>query len=238
MKRLILVLSAALLALPALAEDVPPTLAAVGDDPVVEASGVEAVALPAPVRAAASLGDALGARATHRDFSPEPLTDQELADLLWAANGFNRPAEGKRTAPTAVNRQEIDLYVCRADGAWKWESGSDGGGRLLRVSGEDLRGFTGRMNAGADNFALKAPVALVYVVDFQRQAMQDRPMDAFKYAAVDCGFVGQNVYLHCAATGLHTVFLGMIDPAAIGKALQLPPTSVALFAQTVGRPAK
>lgn len=233
MKRLISVLSAALLALPALAGEEEAALAAMGGE-----SGGEAVELPAPVRDAASLGEALGARATHREFSPEPLTEQELADLLWAANGFNRPAERKRTAPTAVNRQEIDLYVCRADGAWKWESGGEGGGRLLRVSREDLRGFTGRMNAGADNFALKAPVALVYVVDFQRQAMQDRPMDAFKYAAVDCGFVGQNVYLHCAAAGLHTVFLGMIDADAIGRALDLPPTSVALFAQTVGRPAE
>ena len=92
------------------------------------------------------------------------------------------------------------------------------------------------MNAGADNFALAAPVTLVYVVDFKRQAMQDRPLDALKYAAVDCGFIGQNVYLHCAAVGLHTVYLGSLDAEALSKALHLPPTSVPLFAQTVGHP--
>ena len=191
--------------------------------------------LPEPVRDAMPLGDALAARATHRDFSPEPLTPQEISDLLWAANGINRPGEGKRTAPTAINRQEIDIYVCTQYGAWKWVD-------LCRnqagyVCPDDLRGLTGRMNAGADNFALTAPVTLVYVVDFKRQAMQDRPLDALKYAAVDCGFIGQNVYLHCAAVGLHTVYLGSLDSEALSKALHLPPTSVPLFAQTVGRPA-
>lgn len=190
------------------------------------------IELPAPARDAMTLGDALAARATNRDFSPAPLTDQELADLLWAANGINRPDAGKRTAPTAINRQEVDLYVCRADGAWLWTDGT-----LRQVSAEDLRGFTGRMDAGAGNFALAAPVALVYVVDYAKQGLQARPSDAFKYASVDCGFIGQNVYLHCAAAGLHTVFLGSLDAAAIAKALDLPPTRVPLFAQTVGHPA-
>jgi nitroreductase len=194
----------------------------------------EVVALPAPGRDAMPLGDALAARATHREFSSEALSEQELSDLLWAANGYNRSAEKKRTAPTAINRQEIDLYVCRADGAFLWDAAAN---ELRKVCDADLRGFTGRMNAGADNFAVKAPVALVYVVDFARQGLQERPADAFKYASVDCGFVGQNVYLHCAAAGLHTVFLGMIDPAGISKALGLPSTCVPMFAQTVGKAA-
>ena len=188
------------------------------------------ITLPAPNRAAMPLGEALAARKTIRDFSSEPLTDQELSDLLWAANGFNRPEAHKRTAPTAVNRQEIDLYVLRKDGAYLWDSEAN---VLRQVSSEDLRGFTGRMNDPA-NFALTAPVALVYVIDFQRQRMRDRPQDSLRYASVDCGFVGQNVYLHCAASGLGTVFLGSLRPDEIAKALALPETSVPLFAQTVG----
>ena len=190
------------------------------------------IALPAPARAEMALGQALEKRATSRDFSSEPLSDQELSDLLWAANGYNRPAEKKRTAPTAINRQEIDIYVCRADGAWLWDPAANS---LHRVCTNDLRGLTGRMNAGADNFALAAPVALVYVIDFARQRMQERPQDAFKYASVDCGFVGQNVYLHCAAAGMGTVFLGSLKPAEIAAALALPQTSAPLFAQTVGK---
>ncbi len=189
------------------------------------------IKLPDPVRTGGKpLNEALAARQTHRDFSTAPLTDQELSDLLWAANGFNRPDQKKRTAPTAVNRQEVDIYVCRADGAYFWDSEAN---VLKQVTDKDLRGFTGRMGS-PENFALVAPIALVYVIDYERQGMQQRPQDAFKYASVDCGFIGQNVYLHCASTGLHTVFLGMINPQELSKGLGLPATRVPLFAQTVG----
>ena len=190
------------------------------------------ITLPAPSRTTMPLGEALAARSTHRDFSTEQLSDQELSDLLWAANGFNRPAEKKRTAPTAINRQEIDLYVCRADGAYLWDAEAN---VLRQVSDKDLRGFTGRMGPNG-NFALVAPVALIYVIDYERQGMKSRPTDAFKYASVDCGFVGQNVYLHCAAAGLNTVFLGSLAPDKLSEALGLPTTRVPLFAQTVGKP--
>ena len=190
------------------------------------------IALPAPKRAAMPLGEALAKRATHREFSPERFSDQELSDLLWAANGYNRPEERKRTAPTAINRQEVDLYVLRADGAFLYDAAQNA---LVRVSKDDLRGLTGR--PGPNNFALEAPVALVYVVDFERQRMKDRPADSLKYAYVDCGFVGQNVYLHCAATGLSTVFLGSLQPDKLAEALKLPETRRPVFAQTVGRPA-
>ena len=200
---------------------------------LVSAAAMADIALPPPSRDAMPLGQALAARATNRDFSAEQLSDQELSDLLWAANGYNRPDIKKRTAPTAINRQEIDLYVCRADGAYFWDSASN---VLVKVCNDDLRGFTGRIGS-PENFALKAPIAIVYVIDYERQGMQARPQDAFKYASVDCGFIGQNINLHCAASGLHTVFLGMIKPDDIAKALSLPATRVPLFGQTVGKPA-
>ncbi|MBP1590185.1 MAG: SagB/ThcOx family dehydrogenase [Kiritimatiellae bacterium] len=192
------------------------------------------IALPVPAKSGGlPLADALAARATHREFSTEALSVQTLSDLLWAANGFNRPEARKRTAPTAINRQEVDLYVCLADGAYLYDAAEN---RLRHVADGDLRGLTGRQ--GPSNFALTAPVALIYVVDFERQAMQDRPNDALRYAAVDCGFIGQNVYLYCAANGLSTVFLGSLDPAGLSRALGLPTTCVPLFAQTVGKPAE
>ena len=190
------------------------------------------IPLPPPSKDAMTLGAALEKRATAREFAPRELSEQELSDLLWAANGFNRPDAKKRTAPTAMNRQEIDLYLLRRDGAWLWDAD---GNRLQRVSGADLRGLTGRSGAGADNFALAAPLTLLYVVDYKRQKMQSRPQDAFKYACVDIGFIGQNVYLHCAAAGLNTVFLGSLKPDELAKALALPETSVPIFAQTIGK---
>ena len=192
------------------------------------------IALPKPrTEGGVPLADALSLRRTTRDFLPDQLSEQELSDLLWAANGYNRPAEKKRTAPTAVNRQEIDIYVLRADGAYRWDAEAN----ILRQVGEaDLRGLTGRMNAGEGNFALKAPVTMLFVADFERQGMQDRGIDALRYACVDSGFIGQNVYLHCAANGLGTVFLGSLAPDKLSTALGLPGTSVPLFAQTVGKP--
>ncbi len=190
------------------------------------------IQLPAPAKTGGKpLNEALAARQTVREFSTSPLTDQELSDLLWAANGYNRPDAKKRTAPTAMNRQEIDLYVCRADGAYLWDSDAN---VLRQVTDKDLRGFTGRMDQGDKNFALTAPVAIVYVIDFERQKMQSRPQDAFKYACVDCGFIGQNIYLHASSSGLGTVFLGMIKPQELSAALGLPEKRVPLFAQTVG----
>ncbi len=189
------------------------------------------IQLPAPAKTGGKpLNEALAARQTIRAFSTEPLTDQELSDLLWAANGYNRPDVKKRTAPTAMNRQEIDLYVCRADGAYLWDSAAN---VLKQVSDKDLRGFTGRMGS-PDNFALVAPVAIVYVVDYERQGIQDRPQDAFKYACIDCGFIGQNIYLHAASSGLGTVILGMINPKELSAGLGLSEKRVPLFAQTVG----
>ena len=187
--------------------------------------------LPPPQRDEMPLGEALAKRRTDREFSTEELTAQELSDLLWAASGFNRRDERKLTAPTAINRQEIDIYVCRRDGAYLWKPFEND---LKRVSEKDLRGLTGRRGANR-NFALDADIALVYVVDWERQKMQDRPDDAKKYAHVDCGFIGQNVYLHCAAAGLRTVFLGSLDPAAIAAELGLPETRTPVFAQTVGK---
>ncbi len=192
------------------------------------------IVLPPPAKTGGMpLADALAARATHREFSSEALSPQTLSDLLWAANGYNRPDVKKRTAPTAINRQEIDLYVCLADGAYLYDAAEN----VLRFVAEgDLRGLTGRK--GPANFALVAPVALIYVVDYERQGMQERPDDALRYAAVDCGFVGQNVYLYCAANGLSTVFLGSLDPAGLSSALGLPSTRVPMFAQTVGKSAQ
>ncbi len=190
--------------------------------------------LPEPKPDAMTLGEALEKRATNRAFSSEPLTDQELSDLLWSANGCNRPAEKKRTAPTAMNRQEIDLYVLRADGAWLYKT--QGHGNVIEcVCTNDLRGLTGR--PGPNNFALEAPVALVYVVDYERQGLKERPADALKYGYVDCGFVGQNVYLHCAAAGLHTAVLGSPQHDTITAALAPPETTKPAFAPTVSKPA-
>ena len=190
----------------------------------------DSVVLPAPRTVGGMpLREALAVRATARDYAPDPLSLQDLSDLLWAAFGYNRPA--KRTAPTAMNRQEITLYAFLPDGVFRYDPGPEES-RLEKLSAEDLRG-----TSGFPPFAAKAPVVLVYVVDMDKMRVPGNPAMADRFAAVDCGFVGQNVYLHAASEGLHTCYIGRVDAERVAPVLGLTEKQIPLFAQSVGRPA-
>lgn len=168
----------------------------------------------------------LGDRKTSRDFAPDRLAPQVLSNLLWAAFGINRP-DGHRTAPSAKNWQEIEVYVATEDGVFLYDPK---GNRLEPVVGQDLRSAT-----GTQPFVGTAPVNLVYVADMAKV----RPGgDSDMYVAADAGFVAQNVYLFCASEKLATVVRGSIDRAALGKAIKLRPEQRIVLAQTVGYPKK
>jgi nitroreductase len=167
------------------------------------------------------LMQALAERKTTRAFQDKPLSEQTLSNLLWAAFGVNRPREAKpglgRTAPSAMNKQEIEIDVVLAQGVFVYDAEAN----LLRpvVSG-DLRAKMGAPPAG------QAAVTLVYVA----QANLD-------YAQVDTGFIGQNVYLFAASEGLNAWFYalhGQQDAAAVAAALKLPAGKRPLYAQSVG----
>ncbi|MFO7768428.1 MAG: SagB/ThcOx family dehydrogenase [bacterium] len=173
------------------------------------------------------LMQALKARHSSRSFSERSLPDQVLSDLLWAAFGVNRPESGKRTAPSAVNWQEIDIYVSTAEGLYLYEPGDHA---LSLVRDEDLRAL-----AGEQAFVATAPVNLIYVADYGRigqGAMGDKDF----YAAADTGFIAQNVYLFCASEGLSVVVRAMIDRPALAQAMGLEPDQHITLSQTVGYP--
>ena len=188
----------------------------------------QGAALPPPALPGdKSLEAALRARQTQRSFDARPLPDEVLSGLLWAANGVNRPEAGKHTAPTAMNRQEIDVYVAKADGLFRYEPRDHG---LERLSTQDLRAATGKQV-----FAATVPVDLVYVADMSKVAGATPEEKAF-YAGADTGFISQNVYLYCAAMGLATVVRANFDGAALAKAMGLPDGRRATLAQSVGYP--
>ena len=172
---------------------------------------------------------ALKERKSSRSFSPEKLPAQLLGDLLWAAFGTNRPDSGQRTAPSAMNRQEIDIYVATAEGLFRYEAK---GHVLEPVLAEDIRAAT-----GMQSFVKDAPVELVYVADYARMG-GGTDEDKDRYAAADTGFIGQNVYLFCASEGLATVVRGSVDRAALAKTMKLRPEQKIILAQTVGYPQK
>ncbi len=173
------------------------------------------------------LMQALQARHSSREFAARPLEPQQLSNLLWAAAGVNRPASGKRTAPSARDWREIDIYAATADGTYIYDAAAH---VLRRVLVRDVCALTGKQE-----FVAGAPLNLVYVANQQRmEGSSDEDRD--RYAAADTGFIAQNVYLYCASAGLNTVVRGMVDRKALGAALNLTPQQQIILAQTVGYP--
>jgi nitroreductase len=174
-----------------------------------------------------SLTAALKLRRSTREYSDRPLPAQVLSDLLWAAFGINRPASDGRTVPYWRHIMVLDVYLVMAEGVWLYEPKTH---KLLPYMKEDLRAQT-----GLQDFVVTAPLNLVYVAHGER--MTDvTPEERRLYASVDASFIGQNVYLFCAAEGLATVFRGAVDGPKLGQTLKLPEQQFVTFAQTVGYP--
>jgi SagB-type dehydrogenase family enzyme len=176
-----------------------------------------------------TLVKALQERKSVRDFNSEDLPLQILSDLLWAANGINRPDSGLRTAPSAMNMQEIDVYVAKADGLYLYDAKAH---TLTLLLQKDIRALTGNQP-----FVKTAPINLIFVADYSKMGKLSGS-DADFYAATDTGFVSENVYLYCASVGLATVVRGWVDKAALAKAMNLRSDQKIILAQTVGYPAK
>ncbi|MBI5257215.1 MAG: SagB/ThcOx family dehydrogenase [Burkholderiales bacterium] len=187
-----------------------------------------AIKLPPPHRRGGMpLMQALWQRQSGREFQPQALARPVLSDLLWAAAGINRPALGGRTAPSAMNAQEVQLYVAMPQGLY----GYDPKGHVLQqVLASDVRGVT-----GYQDFVDNAPLDLVYVADHGRMGLIPAPQRE-AYAAAAAGAMAQNVYLFCASAGLSTVVRAWFDRAALAKAMGLGNDQQLLLAQTVGRP--
>ena len=195
------------------------------EEKIVETQGV--IKLNEPDKSAGkSLMQALSERKSVREFNGKEIGLNELSNLLWAANGINRPKEGKRTAPSALNSQDVDIYVCMKDGAYLYDAK---GGILKKVSDEDLRPAV----AGSQTFVLQAPVSLVLVSDISRFPGDDKAVNQMM-GAMDAGIVSQNISLYCASTGLATVPRASMDKDSLKKSLKLSDTQIPLMNHPVG----
>jgi SagB-type dehydrogenase family enzyme len=189
---------------------------------------IGSIVLPPPqTDAGASLMQALKLRRSTRDYSPRPLPLPLLSTLLWAAFGINRPDKGGRTAPSAHDWQEIDIYAVLPEGAYRY----DPAGHTLRLTvGGDHRSLT-----GVQEFVAQAPLNLVYVARFSHMVDADAEQRTF-FAAADAGFIAQNVYLFCASAGLACVVRGLVDRRRLAPALHLQVDERIVLAQSVGFP--
>jgi nitroreductase len=187
------------------------------------------IQLPKPAtQGGMPLMQALKQRQSLREFSEKELPLQVLSDLLWAAFGINRPESGGRTAPSARNRQEIDIYVATRNGLYVYDALENA---LVFVLPDDIRAVT-----GGQPFIVDAPVDLIYVADHKKMEGMTGPQKEF-YAAADTGFISQNVYLYCASSGLATVVRGSFRKIDLSRAMKLRPSQTIILTQTVGYPA-
>ena len=180
------------------------------------------------------LMDVFAQRHSTRQFSTEKLPAQVLSNLLWAAFGVNRPNAGagpSRTAPSARNWQEIDIYVATAEGLYLFDAKA----HLLKpVRSGDIRVLAG---APSQKFVADAPVNLIYVADLARmQGVADADKQTYPFA--DAALIAENVYLFCASEGLGAVVRGMMDRPALAKAMTLRSDQKIILEQPVGYPKK
>ena len=193
------------------------------------AGELKPVGLPAPrTEGGKPLMQVLKERKSSREFGAEKLPPQVLSDLLWAAFGVNRQ-DGRRTAPSASNRQEIDVYVAAADGLYLYDAK---GNQLQPILADDIRAAT-----GTQDYVRDAAVNLVYVADFARMVSVS-PTDKVLYSAADTGFISENAYLYCTSEGLATVVRASVDRAALAKTMRLRPDQQIILVQSVGYPKK
>ncbi len=166
-------------------------------------------------------------RKSSREFSSKPLPTEILSNLLWAGFGINRP-DGKRTAPSARNWQDMDIYVILPDGAYLYDAKVN---QLKLIVAEDLRGL-----AGTQPFVKEAPVNLVYVSDNAKMGDKTPNEAKILYSGAHAGLISQNVYLYCASEGLATVVRALIDIPALSKTMKLRSDQKIILAQSVGYP--
>lgn len=174
----------------------------------------------------ATLMNALEKRRSVREFRKEELSLQTISNLLWAANGINRPEQGMRTAPSAKNAQEIDVYVAMKSGLYVYNAKAH---QLDPVLNKDIRVFV-----GIQGFVKDAPISLVLVADYGRLDGSENEKNL--YSAMDAAYVSQNAYLYCAAEGLATVVLAWVDKGVLEKEMKLKDEQHIIVTQPVGMP--
>jgi len=183
--------------------------------------------LPPQLDKGKSLMQSLNDRHSTREFSDKELSLQELSNLLWAADGINRPDQKKRTAPSAMNTQDADVYVFLKDGVYLYDSFEM---KLLPVVKGDKRAL-----AGTQSFVAGAPVNFVIVSDYAKMG-RTKDEDKASFAAGSAAFIGENVYLFCSAFDLNCVLRGSIDRETIAKEINLRPEQHAVYGITIGFP--
>jgi SagB-type dehydrogenase family enzyme len=196
---------------------------------IMSAQSLKTIKLPAPALKNDKLFmQTVKERKSSREFSEKELSLQDLSNLLWCANGVNRPESGKRTSPSAMNKQDVDIYVVLKEGAYLYEAKTH---ELFPVVSDDYR-----KNTGMQPYVATAPLNLIYVSDLSKFDFLKKREEQVMTAAIDAGHCSQNVYLYGAAANLAVVTRTSVDKTKMAEILKLKPQQLVIMAQTVGYP--
>lgn len=174
------------------------------------------------------LMQALKSRQSIRTYSDREIPVQEMANLLWAANGINRKDVNRRTVPTAQNKQEIEIYVSNKEGLFLYDAQQHA---LVTIHNRDIRALT-----GMQPYVGTAPANIVIVANLSKMGADKQAN--LQTANIDAGFVSQNIYLYCASENMATVVRGSVDREKLGPEMELGADYYIVVAQTIGYPAE
>jgi len=193
----------------------------------IQAQELEVIKLNAPDKTRGSaIMKALNDRQSIREYAADKIKPQDLSDLLWAANGINRP-DGKRTAPSCRDFRDVVVYAVLPEGAYLYDAQEHA---LIPVSAGDYRGAV----AAGQAFAKEAPLSIVLVADMTKYGNMSESSKLM--AAIDVGIVCQNINVACAGLGLVTVPRGTMDHETLKSALKLADNHLLLINNPVGYP--
>lgn len=194
---------------------------------VAASAADKVVKLPKPnLNRAGAVMKALSERQSTREYASKALSLADLSDLLWAANGINRPESGKRTAPSALNKQDVDVYVILPEGSYLYDAKNH---QLTLVAEGDHRDAV----AGGQDFVKAAPLSLVLVSDVSLFGDAQKTQNQV-VGALDVGIVSQNISLFCSVAKLATVPRGSMDAAQLKKVLKLKDAQIPMLNHPVG----
>lgn len=198
------------------------------------AADLNPIKLPPPdTKGGKPLMQCLKDRKTDRSFSTKKLPVEVLSNLLWAACGINRPDSGRRTAPSARNWQEIDVYVASEEGLYLYNAKTHALDPLIKA---DLRKATTHFLQPSRSAIAGAPIQLIYVVDYAKMTIGTSDENKLLYSGADAAFISQNVYLYCASVGLATGVRAFVDKDALAKDMKLHDKQKVVLVQAVGYP--
>ncbi len=185
------------------------------------------IQLPEPTKTGGtSLLESIAKRRSGREFTNEPLDLQTLSTLLWASWGRNR--KKGRTAPSAHNSQEIDIYVALPSGYYLYQVDEN---LLLCIGTEDIRAL-----CGTQQFPSSAACNLIFVANLDRLHTY-KGDEAICTAFADTGYISQNTYLYCSSVGLSSVGLKMIERETLSAKLNLGKNCIITLSHSIGHPA-